>query len=74
MMPHWTNFAATTSVPHRDFFSFIFNSFHIESNGGDRVDHFTELELVEYHCCARGIESSYKYRDFLLFLPVGQGW
>jgi len=66
MAPQGTNLILTTHIPYSEADVFVFDSFNIETNGGDSCDNFAEFQFVQ-NCCFTGcIETNHEDTHLLL--------
>lgn len=56
--PEWSDLILTTYIPDCEADILVFDSFYIESYGGDSGDNFTQFHLVQYSGFASSIQAN----------------
>jgi len=64
--PQRTDLVLTANVPHSEADVLVFDSLHVEANGGDRRDDLTQFQLVQNSCLSRGVETHHENSHLFL--------
>jgi len=66
------NLVLSSDVPHSEADVLVLHSLHVEPDGGDGCDNFTQLQLVQDGGLAGGVEADHKDAHLLLPQPLEQ--
>jgi len=66
MAPQWADLILATDIPHGEADVLVLDGLDVESNGWDRSNDLTELQLVQNSGLTSGIETDHQDTHFLL--------